>query len=168
MTGRYSLTRHTPVSACQKRLAIEMLLVDEGDDLLAIMHRSVAQPQTRLIGVVGVDGKLVGVLPILRLAESVVSRVAPETLLSDISDAGDVARFGHAVEARVARDAMIEPATIAPEATIDQAFRRMHQRHLSGLYVVDTDGRPTGYLDLLELVLTYVDALESHQPASTD
>lgn len=161
MTGRYSLTRHLPVSACQKRLAIEMLLVSADEDLLAVMHRSAEQPQTRLIGVVGDDGKLVGVLPILRLAESVVSRVAPETLMGDITDAGDVARFGHAMEARIARDAMLEPATIAPEATIDQAFRRMHQRHLSGLYVVDAEGRPTGYLDLLELVLMYVDALES-------
>jgi CBS domain protein len=166
VTGRYSLTRHMPVSACQKRLAIEMLLVAVDDDLLAVMHRSAEQPQTRLIGVVGEEGKLVGVLPILRLAESVVSRVAPETLMSDISDAGDVARFGHAMEARVARDAMIEPATIAPEATIDQAFRRMHQRHLSGLYVVDSDGRPSGYLDLLELVLMYLDALESQPPPS--
>jgi CBS domain-containing protein len=168
VSGRYSLTRHTPVSACQKRLAIEMLLVEEGDDLLAIMHRSAAQPQTRLIGVTRADGILVGVLPILRLAETVVSRVAPETLMSDISDAVDVARFGHAVEARTARDAMIEPATIAPDATIDQAFRVMHRRHLSGLYVVDNDGRPTGYIDLLELVLVYVEALEKPPPASSD
>jgi CBS domain-containing protein len=157
-----------PVSACQKRLAVEMLLVGVDDDLLSIMHRSAEQPQTRLIGIVDNDGKLVGVLPILRLAESVVSRVAPETLLTDIADAGDVARFGHAVEARVARDAMLEPATIAPEATIDQAFRRMHQRHLSGLYVVDDEGRPTGYLDLLELVLMYVDALESASPPTSE
>jgi predicted transcriptional regulator len=167
VTGRYSLTRHTPVSACQKRLAIEMLLVGEEDDLLSIMHRSAAQPQTRLIGVTRPDGTLTGVLPILRLAESVVSRVAPETLMGDISDAEDVARFGHAVEARVARDAMIDPATVAPDATIDQAFRVMHKRHLSGLYIVDGDGRPTGYLDLLELVLMYVDALEAPPSPST-
>lgn len=138
-----------------------MLLVGEEEDLLSIMHRSAAQPQTRLIGVTRADGTLIGVLPILRLAESVVSRVAPETLMGDISDVGDVARFGHAVEARIARDAMIDPATVAPDATIDQAFRMMHKRHLSGLYVVDDDGRPTGYVDLLELVLMYVDALEA-------
>ena len=37
----------------------------------------------------------------------------------------------------------------------------MHARHLSGLYVVDGDGRPTGYLDLLELTMRYVEALEA-------
>lgn len=156
-----------PVSACQQRLAIDMLLVSPDDDLLAVMRRSAAQPETRLIGVVAPDGELIGVLPILRLAESVVARVAPEALLTDITDAGDVARFGHTVEARSVRDVMIEPAVIRPEATVDQAFRQMHLRHLSGLYVVDADGHPTGYLDLLELAISYVDALESGPPSTS-
>ncbi len=164
MTGRFSLTRHTPVSACQQRLAIEMLLVAGDADLLHVMRQAAARPETRVIGVVDDAGKLVGVLPILRLAEAVVSRVAPEALLTDITDIGDVARFGHAVEARVVRDAMVEPAVVRPEATLDEAFRLMHRRHLSGLYVVDELGRPSGYLDLLELVVLYVDALEAPQP----
>jgi CBS domain-containing protein len=167
MTGRFSLARHTPVSACQQRLAIEMLLVGAGDDLLVVMRQSAARPETRVIGVIDDEGKLVGVLPVLRLAEAVVSRVAPEALLADISDIGDVARFGHAVESRVVRDVMVEPGVVRPEATLDEAFRLMHQRHLSGLYVVDPEGRPTGYLDLLELVLLYVDALEAPPPTSS-
>jgi Mg/Co/Ni transporter MgtE len=165
MTGRFSLARHTPVSACQQRLAIEMLLVGAGDDLLVVMRQSAARPETRVIGVIDDAGKLAGVLPVLRLAEAVVSRVAPEALLADISDIGDVARFGHTIESRVVRDVMVEPGVVRPEATLDEAFRLMHQRHLSGLYVVDPDGRPTGYLDLLELVLLYVDALEAPPPA---
>ena len=164
MTGRFSLTRHTPVSACQQRLAIEMLLVRADADLLHVMRQSAARPETRVIGVVDDAGKLIGVLPILRLAEAVVSRVSPESLLTDITDIGDVARFGHAVEARVVSDAMVERAVVPPDATLDDAFRLMHKRHLSGLYVIDEDGRPTGYLDLLELVLLYVDALEAPQP----
>jgi CBS domain-containing protein len=127
------------------------------------MRRAAAQPATRLIGVVDDDGRLVGVLPILRLVETVVARVVPESLLTDIHDIADVARFGHAVEARTAAEAMVEPAAIAPEATVSEAFRLMHQRRLSGLYVVDQQGRPTGYLDLLELALVYVDALETAQ-----
>lgn len=123
------------------------------------MRRSAAQPATRLIGVVDDDGRLVGVLPILRLVDSMVARVDPEALLADIADIADVARFGHAVEARTAAEVMLEPAAVAPEAPIGEAFRLMHRRHLSGLYVVDPDGRPTGYLDLLEMALVYVDAL---------
>jgi CBS domain-containing protein len=78
----------------------------------------------------------------------------------------DVARFGHAVEARTVADAMLEPASIRPDATIGEAFRAMHQRRLSGLYVVDPDGRPIGYLDLIELAIAYLDAIEAEQRAT--
>jgi hypothetical protein len=43
----------------------------------------------------------------------------------------------------------------------------MHERHLSGLYVTDPSGRPIGYLDLLEVTIRYLDALEP-DAASTD
>lgn len=161
MSGQLRLARHTLVSACVGLLEIEPLLVHRDDDLLVVMRQAAAQPQTRLIGIVDEAGVLVGVLPIIRIAESVIGRVVPESLLSDIEDADDVASFGHAIEARTAGDAMIPPAPIRPDATIDDAFRRMHARHLSGLYVVDAEGRPTGYLDMLELAIRYVEAIES-------
>jgi CBS domain-containing protein len=144
-----------------------MLLAGVNEDLLVVMRRASAQPDTRVVGVVDESGKLVGVLPIRRFAEAVVARVAPEALLTDIADMEDVDRFGLTVQARVAGDLMMKPAVVRPETTVDDAFRLMHQRRLSGLYVVDADGRPTGYLDLLELALLYVDALETQPPPSS-
>jgi len=167
LSERTRLARDTPVAVCQSLLAIEPLLVGADDDVLTVMRRSAAQPETRLIGVVDADGILVGVLPSLRLAEAVIARVAPEALLTDITDIADVARFGTAVEARIVRDVMTEPAAIHGDATVDAAFRLMHLRHLSGLYVVDDAGRPTGYLDLLELAVSYVDALEAGPSAES-
>jgi len=161
VSGEVRLARHTPVSVCQSLLEIEPLIVHRDDDLLLVMRQAAAQPETRLIGIVDEAGILIGVLPIVRVAESVIGRVVPEALLADIEDADDVARFGHAIEARTAGDAMIGRAAISPDATIDEAFRVMHARHLSGLYVVDADGHPTGYLDLLELALRYVEAIEA-------
>ncbi len=155
------LAKQTPVSEVVALLDIEPLLVREHDDLTSIMRRATAQPETRLVGVVDAGGRLVGVIPILRLAESVVARVAPEALLTDIVDVADVARFGHAVEARTAAEAMVEPAWILGTDTLDDAFKMMHRRHLSGLYVVDAEGRATGYLDLLELALRYAEAIDS-------
>jgi CBS domain-containing protein len=61
---------------------------------------------------------------------------------------------------------MLPPASIKETATVDEAFRLMHARHLSGLYVVDDNGRPTGYLDLLEVSLRYLEALEASPPAA--
>lgn len=164
MTERTRQVRRTPVSEVVALLPIEPLLVRPGDDPLVVMHRAAERPQTRLLGVVDDSGVLVGVLSIVRLAEAVIVRVSPETLLADISDLADAARFGHAVAARTVADVMLPPAVISAEASIDEAFRRMHARHLSGLYVVDGAGRPTGYLDLLELTLRYVEALEADLP----
>ncbi len=38
----------------------------------------------------------------------------------------------------------------------EEAFPLMHQRHVSGVYVVDAAGRPTGYIDGLELAAAIV------------
>jgi CBS domain-containing protein len=158
VTGR-RIARDTPVSNCVGLLEIEPLLVRPGDDLVDVLRRASAQPQTRVLGVVDDAGLLVGVLPILRLAEAVIVRVTPEALMVDLDDLEDIAWFGHAVEARNAGDAMLPPISIRPDKTVGEAFREMHRRRISGMYVVDAEGRPTGYLDLLELAAIYVDAI---------
>jgi CBS domain-containing protein len=164
VSDRTRQARRTTVAECVARLSIEPLLVGRADEPVAVMHRVVQQPQTRLLGVVDADGILIGVLSIVRLAEAVIIRVSPETLLADMGDLTKAAEFGHVAAARTVEDVMLPPAVIRPDATLDAAFRQMHARHLSGLYVVDAAGRPTGYLDLLELTLRYVEALEADRP----
>lgn len=159
MTGRLRLARDTTVEACQALLGIEPLLVAEDADLLEVVRSAGRQPATRVIGVVNRSGRLVGVIPVTRVAESIVARVVPESLLVDVEDEASAVRFSHSVEDRVASDVMLPPATTVPSATIGAAFREMHRRRLGGLYIVDGAGRPTGYLDLLELALVYVRAL---------
>jgi CBS domain-containing protein len=165
MTGRVRLARQSRVADCQDLLAIGPLLVHREDDLLDVVRRSAKQPATRTIGVVDEAGRIVGIIRVLHLTEAIVARVAPEALMAGIHDAGDVGRFGHAVEDRVAGDIMEPPATISPEATVSEAFREMHRHRVTGMYVVDGDGRPTGYVDLLELAIRLADALEDEGAA---
>jgi CBS domain containing-hemolysin-like protein len=159
VTQKKPPARFTPVAECEGLLQIEPLLLGRETDVLAALRQVAAHPATRIAGVIDDDGRLVGVLPILRLAEAVVARLAPEALLSTLSDIADIAAFSHSLEARTVGEAMLEPVSIAPSATIDDAFRRMHARHQSGIHVVDEAGRPIGYLDLLEVALVYADAL---------
>ncbi len=171
MTREVRLARETRVAECQGLLAIEPLLVHERDDLLAAARRAVQHPETRVLGVVDDAGRLVGILPIVRLMEDVVARVTPESLMVGLRDVGGVARFSHTVGARSVADAMLPQASISPNATVGEAFRIMHERRLSGLYVTDPDDRPTGYLDLLELAVRYLDALQptdDQGPSATD
>ncbi len=167
MSDRIRDVRRTPVSECVGLLPVEPLLVSVDDDPLSIVRLAAAQLQTRVIGVVDATGVLVGTMPILRLAETVVARVAPETLLAGLADMDEAARFGREVGARRVSDVMLPPASVKADATIDAAFRLMHARHLSGLYVVDAEGKPTGYLDLLEVSLRYLEALEPESPQSS-
>jgi CBS domain len=160
VTQKLRLARRTTVAATQGLLAIEPLLIAQDVDLLGAMRRSARQPSTRIIGVIDADGRIVGVAPVALLAEAVVAHAVPEAFFSELSGVAEVGRFGHAVEARTIGEIMLAPATITADATIGDAFRAMHQRQLSGLYVVDASGTPVGYLDLQELALRYVEALE--------
>ena len=60
---------------------------------------------------------------------------------------------------------MRPPATVSPTATLADAFRLMHAPGLSGLYVVDEAGRPTGYVDGLELAAAVEAASPDGPPA---
>jgi CBS domain-containing protein len=160
VSDRIRLARHTSVAAAQGQLAIEPLLIEQDMDLLEAMRRSCTQPSTRIVGVVDAGGRIVGVVPVALIAEAVVAHAVPEAFFGDLADVADVGQFGHAVEARTIGEIMMEPAVIAPEATLDDAFRVMHQRHLSGLYVVGATGIPSGYIDIQELAVRYVEALE--------
>jgi len=156
------------VEDCWNRLPIEPLLAHRTDDLLGIVRHAASRPQTRVVGVVDEDGRLVGIVPVLLLAEAVIARVAPEWLLAGITDLEDVARFGHEVEARTVGDVMQEPASVTPTTTVDVAYRLMRDRRISGVYVVDADGRPIGYLDLLELAILDIDTIERDQAAADE
>ena len=156
MTGRARLARHETIAIAQGLLAIEPLLVGADEDLVSVLRRAGAEPSTRVLGVVDDVGILVGILPIRELVYEVLGRVMPEVLLPSVVDYEGLTRFGHVVEGHTARDAMLPPAVLRETASIVDAFRLMHQRMVSGLYVVDAKGRPTGYVDLLELAMAFV------------
>lgn len=143
--------RRTLVGQSERALAIEPLLLSPELDIVDGLLEAAGRPETRVIGVVDPDGHLVGILPIAELVTAVLGRLMPEAFLSDISDITQAAEFGHAVRARRVGEAMLPPISVRPEASVAEALHLMHERNLSGLYVVDIDGRPTGYLDLLEL-----------------
>jgi CBS domain-containing protein len=154
------LARRTTVGIAQDRLAIGPLLIAQDVDLLAAMRRSSQQPETRIIGVVDEAGRIVGIVPVALIAEAVVAHAVPEAFFAELADVEEVGQFGHAVEARTIGEIMVPPVTVKPEATLGDAFRVMHHKRLSGLYVVDEQGVPTGYLDVQELAMRYVEALE--------
>ena len=145
------LGARTPITTAEGLLAIKPVLVMADDHLDAVIRRAGASPSTRVLGVVDSSGVLIGIVTSHDLVATVVGRLAPGALLTEIRDADGVQEFDRYVEATVAGDLMRPAAVLPRTATMAEAFRLMHVRGLSGAYVVDADGRPTGYVDGLEL-----------------
>jgi len=149
---------HTPVTVAEGLLAIEPVLVAADDALDAVIRRAGASPSTRVLGVVDPAGVLIGVVTSHDLVAAVAGRLAPGALLTRIHDADGMGEYARYVEAKVARDLMRPPGALPESATLAEAFHLMVLRDLSGVYVVDAAGRPTGYLDGLELAAAVVAA----------
>lgn len=141
-------------------LDIEATIVRAGDALVDVARRAFARPATRVLSVVDDDGRLVGLLPVLRVVEEIVARVSPEQLLADISTVEQAGRFAEEITARSAGDLMLPPLFLRLDDTVSDAFAAMHVHHLSGLPVVDEGQRVVGYVDVLELALRYLEELQ--------
>lgn len=150
------LSARTPITAAERLLAIEPVLIRADDHLDAVIRRAGASPATRVLGVVDSSGVLIGIVTSHDLVAAVVGRLAPGALLTEIRDVDGVDAYARFVEATVAGDLMQPPAALPELATMAEAFHLMHQRHVSGVYVVDAAGRPTGYIDGLELAAAIV------------
>jgi CBS domain-containing protein len=166
---RGRLAKRTPVRAIEGSLDIAPSIVRSGDDIVTVARQAMDHPQTRVLAVVDDDGRLVGLLPVVRVVEEIVAHTAPEALIAEISDLEGVERFGREVQARVAADLASPPVALRLDDTVGDALHRMQEHDYSGLPVVDDAGRVIGYVDLLELALRYLedrpaDVRSAHPP----
>jgi len=155
----HRLLKRTPIRDVEHVLDIEANIVHASDDLVDVARQAFARPSTRVLSVVDSDERLVGILPVLRVVEEIVARVAPEQLLADISTVEQAGRFAEEVSARTAGQLMLPPVFLRLDDTVSDAFAAMHVHHLSGLPVLDADDRVVGYVDVLELALRYLQEL---------
>jgi CBS domain-containing protein len=146
----------TPITAAEGLLAIEPVLVPPDAQLDVVIRRAGTAPSTRVLGVVDPAGVLIGVVSSHDLVAAIVGRLAPASLLTEVRDVDDVGEFDRFVEARTVGDLMRPPAALRETATVGEAFRLMHERRISGAYVVDAAGRPIGYVDGLELAAAVI------------
>ena len=166
--GHHPLAKRTLIGEVDHHLDIGPNVVSADEDLLTVAEKAIHHPSTRLLSVVDAEGRLVGVLPVLRVVEEVVARAAPEALMAEVFDLEAAGRFGREVGAEVARDLMSPPVYLTARSTIGDAFRAMHDHRYSGLPVVDDQQRVVGYIDLLELALRYLTQLRAKRDAEIE
>ena len=125
-----SVLKRTTIREVERVLDIEPTIVRAGDDLIDVARQAFGLPSTRVLSVVDDDGRLVGILPVLRVVEEIVARAAPEQLLADISTVEQAARFAEEVSARTAGQLMLAPVFLRLDDTVSVAFAALHVHHL--------------------------------------
>lgn len=157
MSRRPRLAKSALVSEIDHQLDIGPNVVRTDDDLLSVAQAAFSHPETRLLAVVDEEGRVQGVIPVLRVVEEIVAHASPEALMASVIDIESVVRFAREVSSKVAGDLMSPPIVLRADSTVADAFRAMHDHRYSGLPIVDDEQRVTGYIDLLELALRYLE-----------
>jgi len=144
--------RDTPVEVVVETLNLEPTIVHLDTPLDEVAQAMLAHPEVHMVCVLNDDGRLVGVLDLRILANALFFRIMPEEFLSEVTALEHAMQFAKMSGMRTAADAMHEPVWVKRGQTVKDAFKRMHEHHLSGLPVVDDRYHVTGYINLLELM----------------
>jgi CBS domain-containing protein len=156
MTSREAITSQTLVSAADRMLTTEPVVINQSDSLEAIAQRAVENPNCRVISVIDEDGRLVGLVPVRMLVNDIFLKIVPEEFLGEIADLDAALEYAQHIAARTAADIMIEPVSVRPDETVRTAFEVMHHNRMNGLPITDDDRHVIGYLDMLELLLVWI------------
>lgn len=116
------------------------------------------------IAVVDDAGVLAGIIPVHLIVEDLLFEVVPGELLGELLEPGRAAELAREVHARTAGELMRPPVSVAVGASVREAIHRLHGADLMGIPVTEADGRVTGYLDLLDVLLAW---WRQHQPGGT-
>ena len=153
--------RDTPVHVVVDTMNLEPTIVQASATLDEVALAMQAHPSVHVACVVNQDEQLVGLLPLRSLADDLFFHIMPEEFISEASNLQRAIEYADKSRLRTAADAMQPPAWVKPDEWVSEAFRRMHDRHLPGLPVVDDRYHVVGYINLLELLAACLQNLAS-------
>jgi CBS-domain-containing membrane protein len=154
-----SITQATPIGEVDRLLrGTDAVIVRAGDSLQRLAELAIERPSCRVLSVVDDGERLIGLVPVRLLVNDIFLKIVPEEFLGVITDVDDVMEYARHIHARTAGDIMLDPVSVGRSETVRDAFETMHKARLNGLPIVDDEGRVTGYVDQLELLLVWVRA----------
>jgi len=144
--------RDTPVEVIADNLKLTPTLVRPDALLDEVAQAMLANPNVHVSCVTADDSRLLGLIDLETLTDDLFLHIIPEEALSEITDLEHVIEFAQKSQARTAADAMQPPVWVKRGETVKDAFKRMHERHLSGLPLVDELYHVVGYINLFGLL----------------
>ena len=159
------LTKDTKVSDAVAGVGGNPVIVRLETTLRELASTAAQRLDIRILCVVDDDERLQGVIRITALCDDLFFHVAPEEFIADILGHGKIDEFRRFRSARVAKDLMEPVEPVTGDDILATAFRRLHERNLDGLPIVDVAGRPVGYLDRLRLITVWLQMHPESGPA---
>jgi CBS domain-containing protein len=158
------IRRDTLVEDVAAVLNLEPTIVRADTPLNEVSSLMQLHPTVHMVCVVADDERLIGLISLQDLVDTLFFHILPEEYLSEIHQLEDVMEFAKRSRMRTASDAMQAPQWVKRGETVKDAFKRMHEHHLSGLPVVDDKYRVVGYINLLELLAVCFVRLSAEMP----
>lgn len=153
----WTAMRETPIEKVNEMLKLEPTIVNLDTPLEEIASAMAEHTRVHVASVVAEDGRLVGVLSLHTLANSLFFHILPEEFISEVTDLEKVMDFADRTRRRTAEDAMKPAVWVKRGETVKDAFIRMHDNQLAGLPLVDERYHVIGYINLLELVSLFLE-----------
>jgi len=150
----WSKQRNTPVCNIIDLLDIQPTIVRVDTPLLDVVNQLQLNPGMPAACVVNNEDRLVGVIPLKGLADIMMAPVMPEAYINDPEGYDKAVKFSDVNQLPIAAAIMSDPVFVLEDETLEQTYRRMKDRNLSGLPVVDKLYRVKGFITLLGLMAT--------------
>jgi len=150
----HSRQRNTPVCNIIDLLDIQPTIVRVDTPLLDVVNQLQLNPGMPAACVVNNEDRLVGVIPLKGLADIMMAPVMPEAYINDPEGYDKAVKFSDVNQLPIAAAIMSDPVFVLEDETLEQTYRRMKDRNLSGLPVVDKLYRVKGFITLLGLMAT--------------
>lgn len=151
--ARLGIDLSTPVNAIVDILDLKPCTVHRNDPLRHVIDVILSDPSVNVVGVVSEEDRLIGLIDMASLSQSLFYHVFPESYLAALHDLEAVREFVKLPhDASTAGDIMQEAEYVHLEDSLLTAFKVLQRRKLEGIPVVDEHNRPTGYIHMIELM----------------
>jgi len=141
------------VKSLHRLVTHQPILLKRDTPIDEIAKKILINPVTHSFYVIDDEARLVGKITLAKLVEHLFGDIILENSF-------DVFLAIHLSSKKKAGDIMMKPIYVTPEATLKDAFLKMHQNNLLEMPVVDEDMRVLGDLNLIELIAALVEKRE--------
>ncbi len=148
----YDLDRHTSIAQIVNIMDLNPIRVQADASLSEIVKEAIAKPRVQVICVVNREDRLIGLIDIVTLSDSLFFTIFPEEYFSDIKDINQVMDYAKRTSVHQAEDLMRAPISIKMDDNLEKAFHLMHENKLQGLPVIDDHYHVIGYINMIELM----------------